>query len=179
MLKDLGVHAVFDILVGLPLEKEEQLRESLDLLLQLPAPFGLNVWPLIYYRNYKLTNMLNQTNMPVPGTGKRRKCRNLLTRNPICVSGSPSCVWCAMQRFPRKSGRWWIIRHSGGSYTHRDSRTCPLGGFVENTVFTHKDSMMQQLQNENALLRAQLDNVQNGNSSRYNQLWINVGRNYK
>ena len=32
--------------------------------------------------------------------------------------------------------------------------------FVENTVFTHKDSMMQQLQNENALLRAQLDNVQ-------------------
>jgi anaerobic magnesium-protoporphyrin IX monomethyl ester cyclase len=164
MLKDLGVHAVFDILVGLPLEKEEQLWESLDLLLQLPAPFGLNVWPLIYYRNYKLTNMLNQTEHagslePVNGVNAEIYSRE----NPYMR------FWLTIMRLvryaeiPREE-----IRSMVDNQALREDPT-PIeileralfkAAFVENTVFTHKDSMMQQLQNENALLRAQLDNVQ-------------------
>lgn len=53
-LQDLDIYCVYDMLIGIPLETEEDLRNSLEILLQIPRPYGLNVWPIIFYRNYNI-----------------------------------------------------------------------------------------------------------------------------
>lgn len=56
VLHDLGHDYIIELIVGNPLEREEDYRQSLRLLQQLPRPYSLaGLYRLFYFRNYALT----------------------------------------------------------------------------------------------------------------------------
>ncbi|MBW2989052.1 B12-binding domain-containing radical SAM protein [Candidatus Woesearchaeota archaeon] len=56
-LNELGIKAVYDLMVENPFENEEDKRETLNLLMQIPKPFGLIIYSLTFFPNIPLTQI--------------------------------------------------------------------------------------------------------------------------
>ncbi len=164
-LKELGIYTIYDMLVGIPLETEEQLRESLNLILRLPEPFGLNVWPIIYYRNYKLTKELQQSNEAysvkhVDGTNA-----------DITPEETPYLrYWLALLRLTRypQVPRDMFPALVENQALREDptpieimERSLYKTVFVHNSEYLHKDTFIDQLQTENVQLKREIEHLQN------------------
>ncbi len=156
-LKDLGIYAIYDMLVGIPLETEEELRESLNLLLQLPEPFGLNVWPTLFYHNYKVTKRLWNS----------EEAKSVIRVNGTHVDMYPAespylRYWLVMLRLTRYPQ---IPREQYQTLLENESLRndpAPLeimeeglfkAAFVHNTEFMHKDCLIEQLYEERSMLQ--------------------------
>ncbi len=164
-LKELGIYAIYDMLVSIPLETEEELRESLDLLLQLPEPFGLNVWPTLFYHNYKITKQLWNS-----------ECADQVIRVPgthvdMYPPDSPYLrFWLVMLKLTRYPQ---IPRESFADLLENESlRNDPTpleimeqaiykAAIVHNSEFYHKDTQIEHLWDEISRLKWENEQLRN------------------
>jgi radical SAM superfamily enzyme YgiQ (UPF0313 family) len=66
----LGILPQFDVILDNPFETEEDVLDTLDLLLHLRRPFRLNLFSLTFFPNYEITEMaIGQGVIVEPGTG--------------------------------------------------------------------------------------------------------------
>lgn len=164
VLQELNLYCIYDILIGIPLEGEEDLRESLEFLLQLPKPFGLNVWPIIFYRNYNITKMAAQLGddriIPVEGAN----CSIIPNEYPYLR------FWIALMsltKYPQVSPE--TIRSLLENSALRQDPT-PIeemekaltqAVFIPNLEFQHKDDLIEKLRRENEALRQEIAHLNN------------------
>ncbi|RJP30112.1 MAG: radical SAM protein [Candidatus Omnitrophota bacterium] len=165
LLKPLGIYAIYDMLVSIPLETEDRLRESLHLLLKLPQPFGLNVWPTLYYHNYKITKQLK--NSAFAGDVVQVKG----THVDLYPSESPYLrFWLVMLRLTRYPQ---IPRDSFAALLENEAlRNDPTpleimekalfqAVFVHNSEFLHKDTQIEQLYADISTLKWENEQLRN------------------
>jgi radical SAM superfamily enzyme YgiQ (UPF0313 family) len=66
----MGLLLQFDVILDNPFETEEDVSKTLDLLLDLPRPFRLNLFSLTFFPNYIITGMAMERGLIAePGTG--------------------------------------------------------------------------------------------------------------
>jgi radical SAM superfamily enzyme YgiQ (UPF0313 family) len=74
VIKELGLNLVVDLIGYHPLENEDDLLATLNLLLRLPAPFTLHtINPMSFYKGFKITRIAQEMGAPLklePGTNK-------------------------------------------------------------------------------------------------------------
>ncbi|RJP31609.1 MAG: radical SAM protein [Candidatus Omnitrophota bacterium] len=164
-LKDLGIFTIYDMLVGIPLETEEQLRESLRLILQIPEPFGLNVWPIIYYRNYKLTKDLHAADADDQVQHVKGTNASITPENTPYLR-----FWLSLLRLTRYPQ---IPREMFPTLLENEAlrndptplemmeRSLYKAVFVHNSEYLHKDIFIDQLQTANAQLLQEIEQLRN------------------
>ncbi len=163
VLRDLGIYPLYDLLAANPLETEEDLRASLDLMLSLPLPFGLNVWPMVFYRNYPITKAMEEAGhalVHVQGT-----------HAAIAEETPYNRFWLALLRLtkypqvPRETLRAFAdresLRNDPTALEEMEKALCEAT-FVPNTYFEHKDARIEKLTKESECLRREVDRLRNG-----------------
>lgn len=159
-LQKLDIYCIYDMLIGIPLETEEDLRESLDLLLRLPRPFGLNVWPIIYYRNYRITRMAENS----PGKDKLLPVQG--ANCSIIDAGDPYLrYWIALMgltkypQIPVATLRSFLDNQAlrlDPAPLEAMEQALFQAVYIPNLEFQHKDRWIETLQDENACLRQEI-----------------------
>ena len=163
----LGIYVIYDLLAANPLETEENLRATLELVLDLPEPFGLNVWPMVYYRNYPITKAMEKaghTLKPVVGA------------NAAIAEETPyHQFWLAILRLARcpQIPRDTLRSLADSEALRKDptpleemERALGKAVFVPDTYYQHKDARLAQLERENDDLRQKIERLQNGKVAR-------------
>ncbi len=164
VLQKLGIYCIYDILIGIPLESEQDLRESLDFLLQIPKPFGLNVWPIIFYRNYNITKMARNAEADSIMKVEGANCEIVPNDNPYLR------FWIALMsltKYPQVPPE--TIRALLNNSALREDPT-PIeemekalmkAVFIPNLEFQPKDGLIESLRRENETLRHQIAYLNN------------------
>jgi hypothetical protein len=162
-LKDLGIYAIYDLLAANPLETEADLRATLELVLNLPEPFGLNVWPMVFYRNYPITKATEKAGhqlVPVVGA------------NASIAEETPyHRFWLALLRLTKcpQIPRDALRSLADNEALRKDptpleelERALSKAVFVPNTFFQHKDARLTELEHEKEALRREIERLRNG-----------------
>ncbi len=83
-LKELGILAHYDIILDNPYETQEDLRQTLDLLLKLPRPFKLNTFSMCYFPGVPFTERALKDGMITPdqidGPGDYKGLREFMSK---------------------------------------------------------------------------------------------------
>ncbi|MBN2326557.1 MAG: B12-binding domain-containing radical SAM protein [Candidatus Omnitrophica bacterium] len=163
-LQELNLYCIYDVLVGIPLEKEEDLRESLEFLLKIPRPFGLNVWPIIYYRNYNITQMVEQEGSDRIQKVEGANCSIIPNDDPYLR------FWIALMgltKYPQVSPESIRMLLENASLREDPApleemeKALNQAVFIPNLEFQHKDVLIEKLQQENDRLRMQIAHLNN------------------
>lgn len=183
VLQELNLYCVYDILIGIPLEGEEDLRESLEFLMRLPKPFGLNVWPIIFYRNYNITKMAEKTGddriVKVDGAN----CSIIPNENPYLR------FWIALMsltKYPQISNETLRVLLENPALREDPTpieemeKALMKAVFIPNSEFQHKDGLIENLRRENNKLRREMTYLNNKKGLRL-QRWVErmLGRDEK
>jgi len=163
LLKNLDIYPVYDLLAANPLETEADLRATLNLIVQLPPPFGMYVWPMVFYRNYPITKAMQKRGLPLqPVVG---------TNASIAEETPYNRFWLALLRLvkypqlPRETLRAFadhdLLRQDPTPLEEMEKALCKAV-FVPDTYFQHKDVRMTRLERENQNLHTEIERLRNG-----------------
>ncbi len=162
-LKNLGIYPVYDLLAANPLEEENDLRATLNLIARLPAPFGLHVWPMVFYRNYPITKAAEDAGISL---------KPVVGANAAIAEETPyNRFWLALLRLvkfpqiPRETLRSLadneLLRQDPAPLEEMEKALCKAV-FVPDTYFQHKDLKLARLERENAELRNEIERLRDG-----------------
>jgi len=64
IIKDLRIFSIYDFLHDNPLEKDTDRESTLKLIMDIPHPFGLSMYPLKFYPGYRISQYMQNLSIP-------------------------------------------------------------------------------------------------------------------